>query len=543
LEEWVSIPVDLLVGTIATLLGEAITHATRLRTLRSENRSAEALHDALAALDEEVGITSRQIYDDISEALGPTPRQEAADFLRSSDFEQFVRIYVAAIRAELDRAVHATLLRYVTKAASIYLDRHDAATVAKLVTGRLDDALGRLMSDRKLREFLELDPSAVGTAIVLTQLDNLPGLVEFWEGFDKKKETELRAVLDRHREQAHSSANRVTPPDFTERRLVPLHKIYVVPHIDGFYKKLDELLYHVRRRRLGGIVVLGDPGAGKTTLVRFLLNRLTVPRSDLATAVLVPLRDFESRRRDRAESVAEYVADYSKEKYQVAATAELWETAFTRGSVAVLFDGLDELVDVNRRLEMAEIIEGFVTRYPDVPTIVTCRFAGYTEAALPATRFRTVRLLPFDDRQVTEYVTKWFDLEGNSLPELSPSTSALYFLRESVSTSELRSNPLLLSLLCLLFRGRGYIPENLSGVYQECAELLFERWDLHRQVKVARFGDRLRKLLDRLAWWMYTEGLNEVGVPEEALFQRCLVELRELKAYLDSGVHHLIART
>src|SRR5262249_43675637 len=47
---------------------------------------------------------------------------------------------------------------------------------------------------------------------------------------------------------------------------------------------------------------------------------------------------------------------------------------------------------------------------------------------------------------------------------------------------EIRRNPLMLSLLCTLYRVRGYIPMNRLDVYKSCADLLFFSWDAMRHI-------------------------------------------------------------
>ena len=204
--------------------------------------------------------------------------------------------------------------------------------------------------------------------------------------------------------------------------------------------------------------------------------------------------------------------------------------AFTRGAAAVIFDGLDELVDVSRRTEISQVIESFIQRFPSTPVLVTSRVQGYEEAQLDGRSFELVRIEPFDSTRIRTYVERSFAVDGNEIPDLTPETSARLFLQEADDfAAEVWSNPLLLSLMCILYRGRGYVPENLSEVYSECAELLFERWDAHRQIEGPRLGARLRPLIERVAWWMYSEGLNEIGVAEEDLLRFCVEQVIDLK--------------
>ena len=53
---------------------------------------------------------------------------------------------------------------------------------------------------------------------------------------------------------------------------------------------------------------------------------------------------------------------------------------------------------------------------------------------------------------------------------------------ESEKVSDLRSNTLMLSLMCNIYRQENYIPENRPKIYQKCAEMLFKKWDKHRGI-------------------------------------------------------------
>lgn len=131
--------------------------------------------------------------------------------------------------------------------------------------------------------------------------------------------------------------------------------------------------------------------------------------------------------------------------------------------------------------EMASIIERFCTGFPKARVVVTSRIAGYSNGRLDPALFSAYRIIEFDHARVKQFVRHWFaltePLHGSSAEQL-----ATAFLRESEVVSELRSNPLMLSLLCLLYRGEGYIPRNRATIYGNCSNMLFDRWDRVRGI-------------------------------------------------------------
>lgn len=142
------------------------------------------------------------------------------------------------------------------------------------------------------------------------------------------------------------------------------------------YAQPEEVIAHVVNRIPGGLVILGDPGAGKTTFAQFLANSIANLGKDIS-ACTISLRDFDNRRRSGSQSVAEYLSWIARERLQVHGSTDQWEMALSRGALVVIFDGLDELTDVRLRVEIADIIEAYVHAYPAAPAVVTCRIEGF----------------------------------------------------------------------------------------------------------------------------------------------------------------------
>lgn len=183
------------------------------------------------------------------------------------------------------------------------------------------------------------------------------------------------------------------------------------------------------------------------------------------------------------------------------------------GRAVVLFDGLDELLDTSRRADIAARVEQFCIEYPLAPVLVTSRIVGYDQARLDETQFTIYRLGGFRGEDVQEYARKWFALDIGAHPD-----DADAFMEESESVPDLRSNPLLLSLMCILYRGEGSLPRNRAEVYGQCASLLFRRWDARRRIhQDLRAGQLLEPMLRHLAWWLFTREDSQTAATEREL--------------------------
>jgi hypothetical protein len=186
----------------------------------------------------------------------------------------------------------------------------------------------------------------------------------------------------------------------------------------------------------------------------------------------------------------------------------------------VIFDGLDELLDTSSRQEVTGDVESFCTLYPSAPVLVTSREVGYEQAPLDQKRFESFRLSPFTEGQVEDYAKKWFGADEELTPEQKKQMAGA-FLRESRIVPDLRSNPLMLALMCNIYRGENYIPKNRPDLYEKCAVMLFEKWDKKRGILVPLpFEAHVRPAMQYLAHWIYSDERLQGGVTENSLVKK-----------------------
>lgn len=279
-------------------------------------------------------------------------------------------------------------------------------------------------------------------------------------------------------------------------------------------------------RSLYRAVILGNPGGGKTTLIQKLCydlikhynQRLFANR--LVSPMPIVLRDYGNERKLRGYSIVDYIESYANTHLQIKAHPGAIEYLLRNGRVVVMFDGLDELIDTSYRRVITEDIESFCHAYPSVPILVTSREVGYEQAPLSA-EFTVFRLSPFNEEQVSEYVTKWFSTDS-TLSRHQQKQQTDSFLAQSLIVPDIRDNPLMLALMCNLYKGENYIPRNRPDVYEKCASMLFERWDKQRGIVVPLpFEHSIRSATRFLAYWIYSSQDLQAGVTEAKLVREC----------------------
>jgi hypothetical protein len=272
----------------------------------------------------------------------------------------------------------------------------------------------------------------------------------------------------------------------------------------------DEALREFRR-----IVVLGDPGAGKTTMLRYLAYT-TAKRpneSSVPLPIYVELRKFIDSRQD---DLIIFVAQDWESRYGFLGAAEYLPQQLDAGRCTLLLDGLDEVL-AGATLEEAQTaydkvsseVNRLAARYPDVPIAVTCRQAGWRSGLVS---FRTLQVLDFDWEQIEGFIGNWYASDP------SKGEGLLRTLSANPRMEMLAANPLMLSLIALVYERELELPERRAELYNRCTNVLLKEWDSHRGIKrYSRFtADRKKDLLEEVAWHFHKRGVRYF-VKEELL--------------------------
>jgi predicted NACHT family NTPase len=246
-------------------------------------------------------------------------------------------------------------------------------------------------------------------------------------------------------------------------------------------------------QRFARLVIVGAPGAGKTSALRRLALEWAKGDGSEYIPTYLQLRNYDSATytwTGLEALVLHSFGDHGQETFaQVAAS----------GRLMVLLDGLDE-IPVEVRRSVAAQIDEFARTHPTVGIVVTCRDYIYDSAKLPG--FVSLRLTPFDRNQIA----RW---SRQNIPESALCDVFLRSLRREPGLMELVSSPLLLSMAVALFRRHGVLPRRRAAIIATFVSALLQDWDsargVVRQVLVSDPRDRFN-ILTQVAYWVLIQG-------------------------------------
>lgn len=230
-------------------------------------------------------------------------------------------------------------------------------------------------------------------------------------------------------------------------------------------------------RSMESMMLLGDPGSGKTTaLKRLVLAMFTIvptPQdADLAYPVLVVCREINWSKLDLAQVLGERIGvpiDALIRDHSLSASDALQLTGQLLDSMkcVVVIDGLDEVPSGGRSSLLNDIQR--LERLLECSKIVCSTRSGN---APHVDGFSTYELLPLTRQQQMEVVALRVEEKD-------------YFFDavvESGIDDELMDRPLFLNHLVWVFQATGAVADRPSELYSELVRLMIHEWDEQRRV-------------------------------------------------------------
>ena len=224
------------------------------------------------------------------------------------------------------------------------------------------------------------------------------------------------------------------------------------------------------------LMVLGDPGIGKSTFLRKVgLEALKGNKDSYQhslTPVLLELKNFKENEINIQALIEEEfkICGFPNVEKNISNKLE-------KGELLILLDGLDEVPTANVN-NVIEKIKDFVDRHYKNRFILSCRTAARTHLR----QFTDIEIVEFDDQQIQSFIEHWFSSELDRKNETAKNCWELLQKEEYKSAKELAHTPLLLTFLCLVYDENQSFPTNRSRLYQDALRILLEKWSAEKRL-------------------------------------------------------------
>jgi len=282
-------------------------------------------------------------------------------------------------------------------------------------------------------------------------------------------------------------------------------------------------------------VILGDPGFGKTWLLRWEARRLAregaqllvgrqVSLGDLILPILTRLSELNRTSGSVEEALIALVGQYRSEAFRRFVRQKLQSE-----TCVVLLDGWDEVPvkedpeEPHGRQDLGRRLQTFARVFSRPRLLLSSRIVGYGSSPIPDAQ--EIELLAFDTPQIESFVRVWFaGAEETGFRFLET-------LQLAPQVQGLARIPLTLALLCRTFQETKLaFPMRRVELYEQCLRGLLRDWnreDKGRETISDAYVDGVLEVLRPVSLALFVEGYEQFS--ESLLREKMLPCLQALK--------------
>lgn len=225
------------------------------------------------------------------------------------------------------------------------------------------------------------------------------------------------------------------------------------------------------------LMVLGEPGTGKSTFLRHLGIEVLKGARDQFIHRCIPVF-IELKKLVSGDISIEKLIEEEFKICNFPSPDKFREKALEEGKLLILFDAIDEIPHDNLCHAINQI-QNFVDMYDTNRFIISCRTAAY-QSSLRG--FSNVIMADFDDSQIQYFISSWFKSEADKQAKTGDKCWEVLQKPENFAAKELAHTPLLLTFLCSVYDSSQKFPDNRSVLYQKSLRIFLEEWAAEKRV-------------------------------------------------------------
>ena len=368
----------------------------------------------------------------------------------------------------------------------------------------------------------------------------------------------LREYLTRVQER-HGYIRLLGLPDLRDRPSVTIRSLFVHPLVSTRPISVDadpkewrgscESVYAALERH-GRLMLLGDPGVGKTTLLDYMTWLLTfsgrpsplIRRFGWILPVPMVLRELALESVTTFDGLLQaFLCQYAGEPLR---EGDYLRDRLAEGRALVMLDGVDELGGEDARRGLRDAVFDGMKRYPDCLWLLTSRIVGYGEVPfegvgptgrgrprfqiLDAAGIHKRYIAPFDDARIRSFVHKWYILRDWSAAESGKHDDLVAAIRKDAALQRLARVPNVLALMALIHRIDATLPQEKWLLYERIAEAYLVSIDRSRGLSDGAYD------LPRKKMWLARVGFEMQELRERSGDVNLLVQRDDALHWIDN---------
>ncbi len=281
------------------------------------------------------------------------------------------------------------------------------------------------------------------------------------------------------------------------------------------------------------VVILGDPGSGKTTFNKLLAYYLAknkyekIPNLLGKIPIILYLRDCNEIIKDTLElTTHDFVKLIIEKSFEQLSglkipPTELLFNYYKEGNAVLIFDGLDEIGSKETRKAVSIYLDKILSE-TNCYILITSRPVGYFQNPINGKDVLHYSILGFNDDQKKEFINKWYvvtetqigDNEFNRKRGENLAASLIEAVSKYDSLNSLAGNPLLITFMVFLHHHLAKMPDKRYQLYEEFVKVALSRWDRAKGLSPLTDPDKKAKILEPLAYHMHLNKKRDVTIDE-----------------------------